>query len=725
MAQNAVAKDEPPTETIVVTASRFAQPLSRAPAAVTVVDSEAISNRNVSRITDALWSTPGLFLGRGENGQNGLLEAGFSLRGMTTARTLVLIDGLQPLQNGNSQGVNWLTIFPDDIERVEVVPGAFAALYGSNAIGGVINNITKRPTQREVTVRYKHGFGDAAGQSPSLYIRAPLGGGLGVTLGISSNQRDGYVNQFIVRQPVIGAPGIAVNGAIPTTTREGVPSFIVGDRGREPWRQVNAVAKAEYEFNPNHRAYVGFAFADATIEWEQFNSYLKNVATGETVFNGTYGTNGQRFTVAESNFVGSAPLTEASQRWFTGYVGSIGKAEIKAEIARIDREQDTPAIGTGATALSGPGTVNTSPNHSVDVAATLTLPIGDRHVLVAGLNSHEDVVDRATFRLNNWRDPDSRTTINSGYEGQSRTLSAFVQDAWTPMDQVTLYLGGRLDHWETSGRFYQTVTPIRDITYQERSETSFNPKLAVVVRPTDNINLRAAWGRSFRSPSNLDLYSTTVSSSTTSPTGTLTVQSDPNLQPERGSSWELGADIKPTRRVRLFASYYVTELTDFISSKNIDLSLTQRINAGQARVRGAEIGVSAKLTSWLRFDANASQINSRILENESDPTSIGKRLTQVPRQLAYAGLTATMGKFTGVLEARYTDQIFITARNADVVQGVMGAYDEHTLVNAKIGYRLNPNVRLNLSVNNLLDERYYQFALAARRNATAEIVLGF
>jgi iron complex outermembrane receptor protein len=326
------------------------------------------------------------------------------------------------------------------------------------------------------------------------------------------------------------------------------------------------------------------------------------------------------------------------------------------------------------------------------------------------------------FDVTNWRDPSTTTTIRNGYDGRSVAASAFIQDAFTLIPDLTLYLGARLDHWETRGNFIQNTAPVSAITYPERSITSFNPKIAVVGKPASNLTLRAAWGRSFRSPSNLDLYSTTVSSNTTSPTGILTVQSDPNLQPERGSSWELGADWLPVPAVRLFGNVYETRLRDFISSRQFDRSLTQRINTGRVRVRGVEIGLSARLTDWLKADANASFIDSRVLENAVDPLSVGKRLTQVPDRIGYVGLTATPGKFIGVLEARYTDNVFITAQNLDTFQGVPTAYDEYGQVNAKIGYRFNRTLRANIAVNNLLDTKSYQFSLMPGRNFTFELV---
>ena len=153
-AGNAAAADA----AIVVTATRRPTSIEHAPASVAVITAKDIENHNVGRITDALPKTPSLFLRRGENGQSSTLEGSFSLRGMTTQRMLLLLDGLLPPQNGNSQGVNWLTVFPEHIERVEVVPSAFGALKRSNAVGGITNSISRRADRRELTVRLRQGY---------------------------------------------------------------------------------------------------------------------------------------------------------------------------------------------------------------------------------------------------------------------------------------------------------------------------------------------------------------------------------------------------------------------------------------------------------------------------------------------------------------------------------------------------------------------------------------
>lgn len=730
IAYPAAAQDRPwstvPSETVVVTATRSPVTVSDAPASVTLIRREDIANRNVSRITDALQAVPGLSTGRGENGQSNSFEGGFSLRGMDTRRTLVLLDGLQPLQSASSQGVNWLTVFVDDVERVEVVSGPFASLYGSNAMGGVINVISKKPTSSEWTLRVKKGFGDAAGEDFSLYVRQPLAAGFGVAAGLSRVRRDGYVSESTVRTPVAGAPGTAVNGAIPTTTREGVAGFIVGDRGRQPWTQDNATVKLNYELSPTSRLHAGLAHATAEQGYERYTTYLASAVTGAAVSGGILGINGQRVTLSESNFVGSTPSEQGSTRWFAGLETTVlGDASLKADVSRIRRSFSFPTVGASSAWNGGPGSLTDTPDTSLDATVTLSLPLGPAHFLIAGVALHRDEAERRSYSLSNWRDKGSVTATNNGYDGRTQTISAFVQDEFAASPTLTLYLGGRIDRWSTDGLYFQNTAPATRTNYPERSDTSFNPKLSGVFKASADLTLRASWGKSFRAPSNLDLYSTSVINSSVSPTGTLTTQSDPNLRPETASSWEVGGDWRFAPWAKVTFAAYQSRLSDLIYAQQIDLSLTQRINAGRARSQGVELGLAAKPLSWLEVATHVSWIDATIIDNPTDRPSEGKRMTNVPRRIAYLGLTARQGPWSATAEARYNGKTFVTARNTDVVEGVPGSNDPITSVNAKIGYRFSPQWRLNLAVNNLLDRTQYSFARLPQRNASLEAVASF
>src|SRR3990167_11346568 len=167
-ADAAESVEEGTLDEVVVTATRTSATLSAAPAAVTVVNAKNIETKNASRLGDVLDQVPSLYLRGGALGQSqGTIgTSGMSLRGIDQTRTLILLDG-QPIQDASSGKVNWRVPFVEDIAHVEVVPGAFSALYGRNAIGGGGYIITQQPDKREFTAKIKKSWSDASGEDAS------------------------------------------------------------------------------------------------------------------------------------------------------------------------------------------------------------------------------------------------------------------------------------------------------------------------------------------------------------------------------------------------------------------------------------------------------------------------------------------------------------------------------------------------------------------------------
>ncbi len=126
------------SEAVVVTASKREQSLEEIPVSVSILDSKTIEERNSVTIDDALRYVPGVNLVQTQVNIRGM--SGYS-RGIGS-RVLRLLDGL-PLLTGDTGEINWETIPTSQVDRVEVVKGAGSALYGSSALGGVINVITK------------------------------------------------------------------------------------------------------------------------------------------------------------------------------------------------------------------------------------------------------------------------------------------------------------------------------------------------------------------------------------------------------------------------------------------------------------------------------------------------------------------------------------------------------------------------------------------------------
>ncbi len=129
-------------EETVVTASRIEEPLKYSPDSVTVVTGEEIKKKGKQTVIDVLKDIPGLSIAQyGTPGGSSLIY----LRGTNNAHTLIMIDGVRvgdPMSTDGKMSITDLST--DNIERIEIVRGAQSVLYGSDAIGGVINIITKK-----------------------------------------------------------------------------------------------------------------------------------------------------------------------------------------------------------------------------------------------------------------------------------------------------------------------------------------------------------------------------------------------------------------------------------------------------------------------------------------------------------------------------------------------------------------------------------------------------
>jgi vitamin B12 transporter len=133
--------DDSGVDTVVVTATRTPQPVERTGESVSVITGSELQNQQIVALTDALSETPGLTVNRtGEIGQ----PTSISIRGAETGQTLVLIDGIRINDpSATDEGAVLSDVLVNNIDRVEILRGPQSTLYGSDAIGGVVNIITK------------------------------------------------------------------------------------------------------------------------------------------------------------------------------------------------------------------------------------------------------------------------------------------------------------------------------------------------------------------------------------------------------------------------------------------------------------------------------------------------------------------------------------------------------------------------------------------------------
>jgi len=177
-AQDAVAEDDVQLDAILVSsASGKATSLQDAPASITVIDAAELAATGARDLRDALRTVPGLNITNGNDGGKTL-----SFRGMPSSRTLQLVDGRR-IGGRNTMARDYqgdLGIVPiDAIERIEVVRGPMSTLYGSDAMGGVINIITKKGYDvwsGSVTTEMTRGDASSTSDSNSLsgFVTGPV-----------------------------------------------------------------------------------------------------------------------------------------------------------------------------------------------------------------------------------------------------------------------------------------------------------------------------------------------------------------------------------------------------------------------------------------------------------------------------------------------------------------------------------------------------------------------
>lgn len=183
-------------EELVVTAAAREQEVKDAPASISVITREQLERMPYREVTDALLEVPGVTVTPGEGNSRDI-----SIRGMSPEYTLILVDGKrlssrESRTNGGNISEGGLLPPLEAIERIEVVRGPMSSLYGSDAMGGVVNIITRRistewrgSVRANGTLQSSDDFGDYA--DANFYLSGPVTEGLGLQLQGSINRRNG------------------------------------------------------------------------------------------------------------------------------------------------------------------------------------------------------------------------------------------------------------------------------------------------------------------------------------------------------------------------------------------------------------------------------------------------------------------------------------------------------------------------------------------------------
>jgi len=721
-------------EKIVVTATRTERNPDDVPASITVITQEDIRKQHILTVDRALAQVPGAFDTPRKLFPDSMTAV--SLRGFpadTQKRTLVLLDG-QNISSAYTNSVVWSSMPVENIERIEVIRGPFSALYGGNAMGGVINIITKTAKKPEMLATGSYGTYD----SWTYY----LGGGtriadrFSIQGGFNARSTSGYPTSLVTKTATKGKAKPAVVGWVPTTTTSGSPTNTIGDTGDNYWNDYNINGKISWDLAKGHNVTFNALSSYYNYGYGMFHSYLSstndgpNLIKGANITQGTVNLSGLKNTrfrsLTQGAFLNGCGRTRTQvYSLFTDHkLTDSTRLKFHGGLITIPENwYTTPGTTAVTTYYDGPGSIDSTQSKNWVGEWQVEQALGQKQQLVGGFSYTTGFASTKTRNLKNWRQPDITGPLTFQSGGHDRTIGAFLQDeiAWHP--QFSTVAGVRLDWWQTYGGNWKQAA-YKPIEYlKDRDQTALSPKLALLYRPLDWTAFRTSVGTAFRAPNIYELYRTWISS-----TGT-TYKSNPALSPERTLSWELGATLKPFNGTAFTANYFENYVTDLIYRTNdpTDPSGKTQIfqNAAKATIRGFEIELNQKLWKWLEVFGNTTIIDARIRKNPYNLASVGKKITYVPRQQFNFGVTVTYWKIKANLSGRYFSKLPSSDNNSDVINNVYGSYDPFFTMDSKITFSPVQYADLSFAVDNLLNREYYTYYRTAGRMFWTQLTLRY
>ena len=563
----------PLSEQMTITAARTKTRLADTAASVAVLSTEDLSTTAALTIDDALRQIPGfsLFRRSGSRTANPTSQ-GVSLRGVGASgasRAVVLADGI-PINDPSGGWVYWGRVPRESLDRIEVVQGGASSLYGTDALGGVINLIPR--DTRESALSFEASYGNE--QTPNVSLFA--GGKLfqwAAQLSAEAFHTDGYILVDEIQRGRVDTRAGAEHTVIDLTLER-----LISDRGR---------------------IFVRGSLFDESREngtpVQTNNTYIRQVALG-TDLNSTR---------AGSFSARGFALTEIFNQDFSSIA-----ADRNTET--ITRSQRVPA-------------------QQVGFVTQWSRAAGSRQTLVAGVDARE--VRGASDELGFTAGRLTLAVGSGGREGTVGVFGQDIIRI-TPRWLLTLGVrGDRWRNFDalSSSRPLPAATPVTVTRFPDRIETAFSPRVSLLHKLNENVSLVVSGYRSFRAPTLNELYrSFRVGNVLTQANSKLLAE---RLTGGEAGVNVSAADKRVNIRGTFFWSEITRPIANVTLSVTPALITRQRQNLGRTRSRGLELETEARVTSTFTITGGYQFIDATVLKFPANTSLEGLLIPQVARHL--------------------------------------------------------------------------------------------
>jgi len=640
----------------VITATRTVRNINEIPASVRLITAEQIKEMPAATIDDLLRTEASIVVDR----KNGIFSknASINMRGLnSSARTLVMLDGV-PLNKADGGGVNWNRINTESIERIEVIKGPGSAMYGGNAMGGVINIITK-DIQAEPAGSIKVSLGSCNTQGVQAFLssRTKKLPKLGWSINSFYRRGDGYI---IAPQESRGSTD--------------VKAYL--------W-EYNLGGKLAYNFNDSSKLEIGYNYfddktGDGIRVYDPEGGYYK------------YRTNNPYATY--KGYIGKTQITANAYLQLENYMNQ--KEQLKTEktppyaitqyvLYLTDSHRNDGGIWLSATTKAGA-------NHKFTYGSDIRL---------SGANA-SDIYFTSTDTITN--------------KGKMNAFAVFVQDEFSMFNNKLKIVGGvRADAVFFSDAAFIIRSPsvtnsyMMEYTgkYEDKNWLAVSPKLGARYDLNRSNSIYVNYAAGFR-PGTLDDMCRSGSISKGFK------MANPELEPEHLNNFEAGGSFVINKYLQFEPSVYYSMGNQFqyfvgtgdtVYSTSSPKAILKRENVSKAAVTGAEATLRVNPVNSLELTLSYAYNHSVIKSFDSlrfvAKDLSGKFLMEVPQNRFTAMMSWKNKYFNSMLIYEYTGQLYSDDEN-------LIAMPAYYRLDGKISHVFAIHYSLSFTIQNLTNNIY-------------------
>lgn len=638
---------------VVVTATRTENDVKKVPASTQVITQEDIKRGGATSVRNALSMYANIF-------QKSKVRGGghdIIIRGMETKHSLVMVNGRRISNEadanglGNAMSLDRINI--NDVEKIEIVRGPSSALYGSEAMGGVLNIITKPSKEQTLLTGLEH-----TSEDTSHWWHADTG-----RIGNFSMTLDARFNK--------------INRSMLDTATES-----------DPYGTAQTY-NASLNYYVNDHSYVN-AYMD------YYSQHLKTDTGTPTMKPITLTTSSGKMSLSgQAMLEGIGSKAYKQKNYGISWNGKTDKNDwqIQAYMSKFNwsTTSNTKVLGSIPPAgMEGMFNFLLQKKNTYDfnhdehnmwaIEGRDSLRVNDHHRVTFGAEYVKEKVSGTGLGANGDR-VYSITENGTTKSSSEKTLSSYAA-----------YLQDEIEY----GKWF--IVPAIRYDHHSAYGSHTSPKIGVTYNATDHFRIKANYGDGFKAPSVSQLFydlDMRMGPSYVHLTG------NPNLKPEKSKSWDLGVEAEFGKGYGSL-TYFDNDVDNLIASipKGKDSNghnLHRYENVNKARIKGLENTLGYRFNDTLEFKVTSTLLDAK-------DTSAGKDLTQRARLSQIYQLIYDDHKDTGWSAVLWNqlDYKFVTGKAWESGESVKKSY---SLTNFSLTRKVNKDTRVYGSVQNIFDKK--------------------